>query len=115
MVKNFNLVMLTNFDSIDFPIGSISPDSKKTRNDQTGFFDAVETLIINDDTARALALVTGKAQLISSGDLNIRSGFPTGGKDEIADLARTFRVMVEEGQPAQAPRICRRTMPASKP
>jgi peptide/nickel transport system substrate-binding protein len=37
-------------------------------NDDGGFFDAVETLVINDDTARALALMTGKAQLISSVD-----------------------------------------------
>lgn len=37
-------------------------------NNDAGFFDAVETLVINDDTARALALMTGKAQLISSVD-----------------------------------------------
>ena len=37
-------------------------------NSNAAYFNAVETLIINDDTARALALVTGKAQLISSVD-----------------------------------------------
>lgn len=37
-------------------------------NGGAAFFDAVETLVINDDTARALALMTGKAQLISAVD-----------------------------------------------
>jgi signal transduction histidine kinase/HAMP domain-containing protein len=43
---------------------------------------------------RPIKALKDKARLISAGDLNIRTGFPTGGKDEIADLAKTFKEMV---------------------
>lgn len=44
---------------------------------------------------RPIKALKDKAKLISAGDLNVRTGFPTGGNDEIADLARTFREMVK--------------------
>lgn len=44
---------------------------------------------------RPIKSLTKKAQLVSSGDLNIRTVFPTTGNDEIADLARAFEKMVE--------------------
>ncbi|MBE9528386.1 MAG: cache domain-containing protein [Proteobacteria bacterium] len=43
---------------------------------------------------RPIKALNTKAELISSGDLNIGFGFPTEGNDEIADLAETFKQMV---------------------
>ncbi len=43
---------------------------------------------------RPIKTLNTKAELISSGDLNVRFGFPTEGNDEIADLAKTFKQMV---------------------
>jgi hypothetical protein len=37
MVRNFRLVMRTDFESIDFPKGSISPDAKKMLEDGSGW------------------------------------------------------------------------------
>ncbi|MBI5527927.1 MAG: inner membrane CreD family protein [Deltaproteobacteria bacterium] len=37
IVKNFSLVMTTDFDDIDFPPSSISPDTKVQRSDGTGW------------------------------------------------------------------------------
>jgi len=37
MVKNFHLAMRTNFDAIDFPNGTISPDDKQRRGDAEGW------------------------------------------------------------------------------
>ncbi len=44
---------------------------------------------------RPIKALTKKAQLVSTGNLNIRTGVPGAGKDELADLARTFDIMVK--------------------
>ncbi|MBI1911129.1 MAG: cache domain-containing protein [Deltaproteobacteria bacterium] len=44
---------------------------------------------------RPIKSLTKKAQLVSTGDLNIRVGTQKDGNDEIADLARTFDIMVK--------------------
>ena len=37
LVQNFKLRMMTNFDEIDFPMGSISPDDKEPREKRDGW------------------------------------------------------------------------------
>jgi signal transduction histidine kinase/HAMP domain-containing protein len=44
---------------------------------------------------RPLLSLKKKAQLVASGDLNVRIGTVKEGNDEIADLARTFEVMLQ--------------------
>ncbi len=44
---------------------------------------------------RPIKTLTKKVQLVSAGNLNIRAGLSKEGKDEIADLARTFDIMVK--------------------